>query len=208
MPPWNRVIRVKSYCPCCFLQCTESCIFAPAVYWNFSTGNLNFHKGFLICGWISKIVFSSGSQTMAHRDYGQFTATVGSKLEPRSVCLLFNSLVSETPPRSLGVWCSIPQLPHKGIFVHGCQIVVGGKDTNEGHLIRPWCWCHSLNILNRHHTSVAKVIFTPYYVNKVYPCCWCILVPSFFFFLVFLKLSRILRVFIYESYIYRYHIRN
>ena len=31
----------------------------------------------------------------------------------QDLCLLLNAQVSETPPGSLGVWCWIPQLPHR-----------------------------------------------------------------------------------------------
>lgn len=41
--------------------CPDLCIFAPAVLWNFSTGNPNFLRGSFVHGWLSKEIFSMSS---------------------------------------------------------------------------------------------------------------------------------------------------
>lgn len=54
---------VKSHCSSYPLQCIQTCIiFAPTICWNFSTGLLDFPQGSLVCGWLSKTVFSRGSR--------------------------------------------------------------------------------------------------------------------------------------------------
>lgn len=40
----------------------------------------------------------------------------------RSACLLLDTQEGETPPRFLGIWCWIPQLPEALLFMDGCLI--------------------------------------------------------------------------------------
>ena len=47
-------------------------IFAQTLCWNFSTELLDFHKGFLFCGWLSKSVFPRASWTLAERSWSPF----------------------------------------------------------------------------------------------------------------------------------------
>ena len=47
--------------------------FAPVVCWNFSSVNLDFHKGSPICGLLSRAVFSRGFWTVAERGWSWFT---------------------------------------------------------------------------------------------------------------------------------------
>ena len=66
VPPWGGIMWVKSSCSFYLLQCIQIYVsFAPVVCWNFSSGNLYCYKGSLIHGWLSKTVFSRGSQSVA-----------------------------------------------------------------------------------------------------------------------------------------------
>lgn len=73
VPPWGTgdVGVIKSLLLPSPMHTTRG-FFAPAVYWNFSTGNLDFHKGSLVHGWLSETVFSRGFGTMAERDWSWF----------------------------------------------------------------------------------------------------------------------------------------
>lgn len=74
---------------------------------------LGYHNGSLICGWLSKSVFSSGSRTTVERDWSQFSGHI---TRLRSVCLLPNPQVGKTISGSLGIWCCVPQLSQRHFF--------------------------------------------------------------------------------------------
>lgn len=62
--PWGRGdVGVKSV-SFTLSSASKLIFFAPTVCWNFSAKNLHFHKGSLICVWLSKTVTSVGSQTV------------------------------------------------------------------------------------------------------------------------------------------------
>ena len=61
-------------------------------------------------------------------------------LGPRSVCLLPGAWVGDTPPKSLGIWCWIPQLPQKTVLLVGvCQIVVVEGVIQVRGVFQPYC---------------------------------------------------------------------
>lgn len=76
-----------------------------------------------------------------------------------------------------------------------CQIVVGGGDTDEGHLIQSWCWCHVFTLMLHNLFLLLLTLIKVIHIVGVTMVHW------FSSFLVFSKLLRILRVFLYKSYI-------
>ena len=67
------VIWVMPNCSSFPLQCNWIYLFSPlTLCQNLSTGNLDYHKGFLICGWLSKIVFSKDSHIVPRRGWTWF----------------------------------------------------------------------------------------------------------------------------------------
>lgn len=83
---------VKSDCSYPF-QCILSHIsFAPVVGWNFSMVLLDFHRGSLISGWLSKLVFSRGSWTAAARNWSWFTGQC--MVDPWDWCLYMYYLIT------------------------------------------------------------------------------------------------------------------
>ena len=94
----------------------NSYFFAPVVCWNFFSGNLDFHKGPPIHGWLSKLVFSRGSWTTAQRPGAVYRPLQDPQSGSRSVYLLPEALVGEISPGSLGIWCWIPQLPQRCLY--------------------------------------------------------------------------------------------
>ena len=67
---WSDVGKVKLFLlP--ISVCPNSFFFSSAVCWNFSSGNLDFHKVSLICGWLSKTMFFMESQTVAKKDWSR-----------------------------------------------------------------------------------------------------------------------------------------
>lgn len=125
------------------LQCIQTCIIsAPIACWDFCTGLLDFPQGFLIYGWLSKtsvlqeiLDCSWVGLEPAHRPLQ------GPRTGHRSVCPLPDTWVGNIPPRSLGMWGWIPQLPQRH-FIHvwmpNCS---WGGDINKRHLIGPSSWC-------------------------------------------------------------------
>ena len=85
-------------------------VFTPSECWNFSSGKLDFHKGFLVYERLPNSdvprpqpwVYRAGSQVLP------FPQSV-----LKSICLLPDPQVSKTPPSFLGVWCYILLLPQK-----------------------------------------------------------------------------------------------
>ena len=68
--------------------------------WNFSSINLNFHEGTLVCKYLPKSVFSR------HHDQKGLDLVHRILLVPLgSICLLSSSQVSKASPKSLGMWC-------------------------------------------------------------------------------------------------------
>lgn len=60
----------------------------PLLCWNFSTENLDFHKGSLIHGWLSETVFSRGSTHSQEGLEPVHRPLQSPQTGPRSVCLL------------------------------------------------------------------------------------------------------------------------
>ena len=73
--------------------------FSPAICWNFSVGILDFHKDSHINRWFSKSVFSRVSHHGQEELESVHRSLHGPPLHPRSVCLLPDTEVCETPVR-------------------------------------------------------------------------------------------------------------
>lgn len=77
--------------------------FALVECWNFSSRNLEFCKGFLICRYLLKSVFSRGHSQKVLESVHRLLLVPHPTLV--SVCLLPDAQVDETPSGSLGLWC-------------------------------------------------------------------------------------------------------
>lgn len=73
---WRRNDMGKSSCYCYPSFHTQFFSFPETMWWNFSSGNLGFHKGFCLCGKLSKTVIFRVSQTEAKRCWSQFMANM------------------------------------------------------------------------------------------------------------------------------------
>lgn len=117
---------------------SEIVFFGLMVCWNFS-GNQDFHRGSLIHGWLSKIGFSRGSETMTKRDQNQLTGHC--RVHTRTVVSIL--IIRNTRGCvSLGI-CAVSHSSHR----HFCpwmdaELLLRG-DKNKRCLCRSWCWCHS-----------------------------------------------------------------
>lgn len=122
----------------------KTLIFPSPVQTLFSNGMLKtwtFIKAFLsmgnclICGRLT--VFFRGSQTMAERDWDQW---MGHSAGLRSVWVLPDAQVGETPPGFFSIWCWIPRLPqrHFGLWMDAKLLISKGV-MSEGCLIWPSC---------------------------------------------------------------------
>lgn len=104
--------------------------FSPVECGNFSA-NMDFHKGSLVCEWLSKSVFSRDSQILTEKSWKWFMGHCKVHSWTRFICLLPDTGVGKTPPGSLDIWCGNPQPPQRHLcpwmdadfFVAG----VGGK---------------------------------------------------------------------------------
>ena len=162
VPPCGKDDMNKSNYSSYPLQCIQTCIiFAPIACWNFSTGLLDFPQGFLVCGWLSKASILQGildcswqGLEAAHRPLQ------GPQTEHRSVCPLPDTWVGKIPPRSLGMWGWIPQLPQRH-FIHVWMPNCSWDGyTNKRHIIGPSSWCvNSLSCL----FSILKNLFLSFF---------------------------------------------
>lgn len=130
--------------------------FVAMVCWDFSAVLLDFHKGSLSHGWVSKTVFSRGSWTTAKKGWSQFMGhcKVHSQM-PITWCtgrqassqVLWHVMLDPTPPaKALS-------------SVDECQIVVdGGIWVTDNLLILQFCWCHSeLNFYRRMQSKIPEI---------------------------------------------------
>ena len=90
--------------------------FPPTVYWNLSSWNLDFCKSSLICGWLSKMVFTGGSRAATERGWSQFMAH--SRSIARTKVYLHVSPHTWVRLLSGPIWCWISQL-HEDTSGHG-----------------------------------------------------------------------------------------
>lgn len=99
--------------------------FAPTLCWNFSAGNLDFCKGSLICGWLSKTVFLGTYRLQPRRVRAGNRPLKGPQPAPRS--LLPNYLTHSRQSSSLVPWYMMldPTAPTKALLsMNGYQIVI------------------------------------------------------------------------------------
>lgn len=121
----------------CPLQCIWTCIcFAPVECWNFSSGNLDFHKGSVTCGWLPKAVLSRCSWTMTKKvepvtGFHQYWGLSAYYLIYKWETFLLGPLADGARFHN----------SHRGTFVRRIFVVEMG--TIRGHLVLSWCWCHS-----------------------------------------------------------------
>lgn len=130
--------------------CSNSYIFAPMEYWNFSSWNLEFHKGFLTQGWLPKSVLSWCSWTTAERGCNQFTGNcrVHSWYQGLSASYLMHRWVSHL----LGLLAYGARFynSHRGTSIHEwilkgvCVCVYGAKTKDD-------LCCHDTDILQKIH---------------------------------------------------------
>lgn len=85
------VTRVKSNCSSILSSMSILELFTPVRCWNFSAGLLGFDIGFLVCGDLSKSLFSWGSWQRPRRAGADSQPTAGSTDGPKSVCLFPDS---------------------------------------------------------------------------------------------------------------------
>ena len=120
-----------------FSLCPNSIFLASVLCWNFYTWNLAFKKGSINPGCLSKIMLSKGSGTMAERGWSQFPQVIS-----KSLWLIPNTQVGQTPPGSLGVCCWIPQR-HKHTLVHGLMPIF----FFQGMIAHEWGMVYSVTML-------------------------------------------------------------
>ena len=125
-------------------------------YWNFSSWNLEFHKGFLTQGWLPKSVLSWCSWTTAERGCNQFTGNcrVHSWYQGLSASYLMHRWVSHL----LGLLAYGARFynSHRGTSIHEwilkgvcvCVCVYGAKTKDD-------LCCHDTDILQKIHFFVA-----------------------------------------------------
>lgn len=148
--------------------------FLPVECWNFSSGNLDIHKGSLIQRWLFKSVFSKGFETMVERKWNWSMRHCRIYSQDQGLWAYF----------PLHMWARLLLGPlaydarchssPKGILsMDGCQtITVEGVVQMRG-LIQPCCWHHSKNKIfikikrtlhlgKRNNNSICKVFFIFY----------------------------------------------
>lgn len=116
-------------------------LFPPMECWYFSSGNLDFHKGYLIRRRLPKSLFCLHSQTVAE-GLEPIQSPVGFTAGTE-VSLLITSFASGLALPWVP-WCMVlhsathaKALP----LVDGCLIfVVKGENKNKGCVVLPWCW--------------------------------------------------------------------
>ena len=125
--------------------------------WNFSTRNLDIHKGSLVLGWLFKTVFPGAPRPRLRGTGAGSWATEGTTAQTE-VCLylLSDAWVGETSPKSLGIWCWIPQIPQRHFSLwmmlnYCCR----EGDKNERGLLLPWCQQHSSYFLFDKYTQTG-----------------------------------------------------
>lgn len=115
-------------------------VFAPVECWNSPSGRLDLYEFSLILdGCPSE--HSPGFPQLPPRAVGAGSpAPAGSQTAQRSVFLLTDAQLGETPSRSLDIWCLIPQL-YRHTFVHKWMLVFGCKkgDRKEEYIMPKWC---------------------------------------------------------------------
>lgn len=160
--------------------------FALAVYWKFSTRNLDILQWGL-------------SERLPYHGQGGLEPVHGymqrPQLGPRSKSITWCTGRQDS---SQAPYCMVldPTGSTKALLsMDRCQIVVGGGDTDEGHLIQSWCWCHVFTLMLHNLFLLLLMLIKVIHIVGVTMVHW------FSSFLVFSKLLSILRVFLYESYI-------
>ena len=109
--------------------------------------NLDFHKGSLVYGWLSEIVFSRGSHTMDESGWSQFMGHCKIRSQDK-VCMHITQQVSKARfflnPLVYGAGS---HSSHKGTSVHWRMSNCCYREwiIHEVCLTQPCCWCHSVN---------------------------------------------------------------
>lgn len=98
--------------------------FSSSGRWNFSSGNLDFHKGSLICVWLPLSLFSRCSWTAAKNGWSHFTATAG--FAASSEVTLPITWCTGGQDSSGVPWCIVldPTAPTALPFLDGCWILL------------------------------------------------------------------------------------
>lgn len=139
------VMWARSNCSSYPLQCVQTHILLLTLYWNFSTRNLDFHKG---GGWWSKIVFF---QELTHYSLEGLEPETGHcRVHSQHRGLYAYYLTHSGQSSFLVPWHTLlyPSASTNILLsINGYQIVIvwwrGGGHTNEERLIQSCCWSHS-----------------------------------------------------------------
>lgn len=82
--------------------------------------NLDFHKGSLVCGWLSEIVLSGDSHTMDESSWSQFMGHCKIHSQDQGLYAHYpTSQQGKTLSESFGIWYWIPELPQR----HFCPLM-------------------------------------------------------------------------------------
>ena len=158
-PPWERssakkvssgtelclhegeVMWVKLNCFSYLVQCIQTYFVTQLVCWNFSTGNLTFHKGSLVCRGFCKTVFSRGSWAMAKESWIQFMAHCRVHVRGLYPYYLMHGWVR----LFVGplVYCAISHRQRHFCLWMDDKLLLLREGYDEGRLIQPRCWHHS-----------------------------------------------------------------
>lgn len=127
----------------------NSKFFAITLCCNFSTG-LDFHKGFLIYGWLSKSLFSRAFWITAVSVWGQFK----DHCSVHSWTKITRHMVGKSLPGSVASGAGSQFSQRHFCLCVDARLLLLRWGYDEGHLSQPSCWCLLVYILHGQHILI------------------------------------------------------